>query len=475
MKNIFEILSVVTCCTLMAGAAVPEGIPPLASDDLSCDPFRPQLRYTQKRGWANDPNGLVFWKGEWHFFHQYNPFGVKWGNMHWNHAVSKDLVHWTELGLALKPDDLGTMFSGSAVTDVDNTAGFGAGAQVLIYTAAGKPFTQCLAYSQDGRIYTKYAGNPVLKNLSDGNRDPRVFWHAPTKAWVMALYGTENGHHVMWIFNSPNLKDWTKVSTYIGGDLKVKDRWLYECPGLEEIRIEGEEKTAWVVWGADDVYGVGDFDGKVFMPRAERLPGIARGKGPMSYYAAQTYADAPDGRTLWVAWYRLPYLDGSSYQHSFSLPQELTLRRTADGLRLVRRPARELKALRTGSALSCADYAASKVELAEVDVSAMCGDEARLAFNLAGVPFVYEAASQSLTVAGTTVPWKLVSGKLAFKIYLDRVGLEIFSDDGLQMAPIAAARPKPDAPRFESVEQKNVANFSLSAFPLKSIWANRAL
>ena len=452
-----------------AGAAVPDGIPPLKCEDLSRDSLRPQLRYTQRVGWANDPNGLVFWRGEWHFFHQYNPDGVKWGTMHWNHAVSRDLVHWTELGIVLRPDELGAMYSGSAVTDAENTAGFGAGAQVLVYTAAGKPFTQCLAYSLDGRTYVKYAGNPVLGSVSDENRDPRVFWHAPSRVWVMALYGTEAGRHVMWIFNSPDLKKWTKVSTYFGGELQAKDRWLYECPGLEEVRIEGEGGTAWVVWGADDVYGVGDFDGKVFTPQAERLPGIARGKGPMSYYAAQTYGGVPDGRTIWVAWYRLPYLDGASYRHSFSLPQELSLRRTAEGLRLVRRPARELKALRAGPALSCDEYAASGVELAEVDVSAKCGDGGRLAFNLAGVPFVYEAASRQLTVSGTAVPWNRRDGRLAFKVFLDRVGLEIFSDDGLQMAPFAEARPKPAAPRFELVERRDVADFTLSAFPLNSI------
>jgi len=443
-------------------------IPPLACDDLSKDPFRPQLRYTQRLGWANDPNGMVWWKGEWHFFHQHNPYGVKWGNMHWNHAVSRDLLHWTECGDALEPDALGTMFSGSAVTDVEGTAGFGKGAQVLIYTAAGKPFTQCIASSTDGRTYRKHGGNPVLGCLSSGNRDPRVFWHAPTKSWVMALYGDEAGRHVMWVFRSPDLKTWTKASSYLGGEKAKDDIWLYECPGLEELKIEGEDRTAWVVWGAGDAYAVGSFDGSVFRPSEERIPGYSHAPGSMPFYAAQTYSDVPDGRKIWVAWFRLPYRRGASFSQSFSLPQELTLRRTADGLRMVRRPARELKSLRCGPAVPFAEF---RGELAEVDVHAKISSDGRLALKLRGMPFVYDAHRRELSMAGTTVPWKSAEGVLSLKIYIDRAGAEVFSGDGLQMAPIASAFPRADERRLEVVEERGVSGASYTAYPLESVYA----
>ena len=143
------------------------------------------------KNWTNDPNGMVYYKGEYHLFFQHNPSGINWGNMTWGHAVSPDMFHWTQLEHAIYPDKLGTIFSGSAVVDENNTAGFRTGQEkvlVCIYTSAGSPFTQSIAYSNDrGRTWTKYEKNPVLKHIVGGNRDPKVFWHAPSKQWIMAL------------------------------------------------------------------------------------------------------------------------------------------------------------------------------------------------------------------------------------------------------------------------------------------------
>jgi len=470
-SRVWLVISILAAC-LAAHGALP--VPPV---DLKDDPLRPQLRFTPRTGWANDPNGLVFWKGSWHFFHQHNPGDVKWGPMHWNHAVSKDLVHWTELGDALLPDALGTMFSGSAVVDRDNTAGFGKGAMVLAYTAAGsqvspqKPFTQCLAYSLDGTAFTKYAGNPVVPCIADGGcRDPKVFWHAPTKRWVMPLYGQRDGFHVVMILTSPNLKDWTEVSSCRGDVVKQGDwrhNWLYECPGLEEIRIEGESGTAWVLWGATCDYAVGTFDGKTFTPQAERLRGLACSPQRTPFYAAQTYGNVPDGRTLWVAWFRIPYRQGAAYSQSFSLHEELTLRRTAEGLRLVRRPARELERLRKGPAVPLEAFDG---ELAEIRLSCNVPAGASVAFDLRGVPLVYDAASGTLAAPDVKVPWKLEKGNLSLIVYLDRIGMEVFSGDGLQVMPVPNACPD-RAKRDLSVKVSGpVSDRSFTAYPLRSIW-----
>ena len=162
----------------------------IGAGNLYHEPLRPQLQFSPKRGWTNDPNGLVYYNGEYHLFFQHNPYGAIWGNMHWGHATSPDLIHWEEHGEALYPDDMGPMFSGSAVVDWKNTSGFGKDNQppmVMMYTAAGKPTVQGLASSNDGRHFTKFADNPVLKQITPGNRDPKVMWYEPTKQWVLTL------------------------------------------------------------------------------------------------------------------------------------------------------------------------------------------------------------------------------------------------------------------------------------------------
>ncbi|MFN5196599.1 MAG: hypothetical protein ACK5MS_04860, partial [Planctomyces sp.] len=227
--------------------------------ELYGEPLRGQFHFSPRRGWNNDPNGCVYYNGEYHLFFQHNPYGWSWGNMHWGHAVSRDLVHWEELGDVLQPDELGPMFSGSAVVDWNNTSGFGADGRpplVLIYTAAGSPTVQCLAYSTDGRKFVKYAGNPVLGEVTGGNRDPKVFWHADTRQWVMVLYVEQRGRHTVHFCVSPNLRDW-KLASVTEGDA-VGGRYLFECPDLFELSVDGEAaRRKWVLLAANGEYGVG--------------------------------------------------------------------------------------------------------------------------------------------------------------------------------------------------------------------------
>jgi hypothetical protein len=201
-------------------AAVTPGDAVTGTEDLYRETNRPQFHFSPARGWTNDPNGCMFYKGEYHLFFQHNPFGWAWGNMTWGHAVSTDLVHWTEIGDALHPDALGTMFSGSGVVDTENTTGFKTGDEdpmVCIYTSAGgtnpwskdQPFTQSIAYSNDrGRTWQAYEKNPVVGHIIGSNRDPKVIWHAPSKRWVMVLYLEGNDYAV---FHSPDLKEWTQA------------------------------------------------------------------------------------------------------------------------------------------------------------------------------------------------------------------------------------------------------------------------
>jgi fructan beta-fructosidase len=300
--------------------------------------LRPQYHFTARRGWINDPNGLIYYNNRYHLFFQHNPYEREWENMHWGHAVSTDLLHWTELPLALHPDSIGTMFSGTAVIDYDNTLGLPEKqkepAMVAFYTANGEWQTQCMAYSTDeGLTWTKYKGNPVidshLKWQSHDTRDPKVFWYAPAKHWVMAVNERDGNT----IYNSYDLKKWTEESHITG---------FWECPELFQIAVEGSpEETHWVMWGASGTYMIGQFDGKRFTPETNKLQNLFG-----SAYAAQTFNNIPadDGRVIKMAWGRLSFGD-MPFNGCMLLPQEQILKRTKQGLRLYSRPIAETENL----------------------------------------------------------------------------------------------------------------------------------
>ncbi len=439
--------------------------------ELYDEPTRPQLRFSQRAGWINDPNGLSYRDGEWHFFFQHNPSGTKWGNLHWGHAVSKDLVHWEELGEAIGPEGDVLMFSGSAVTDAAGVAGFGRGAHLLYYTAApcGKPssgvFRQELAWSTDGRVYTKWKGNPILPNLTGGksDRDPFVFWHEPTKVWVMVLYLEVDGHDAFRIFNSTDLLHWSPTQDIVGGKIGTHGS-RYECPGLVKLVDESGGPSRWVLWGAGPLYDVGDFDGRRFTPIAENLPGWVGGPGS-GYYAGQVFNNAPDGRVIKVEWFRIE-LGADGFNQAFSLPQELTLRTTKAGARLVRRPIRELELLRDGPAVQLADF---RGELAEAHLACRPGPDAVVTFDLRGVKLVYDAKAGTLACCGRTAPWPLANGRLELRAYLDRVGLEVFAQDGSAVFPVPEARPDRARTDLSASTQGEVVDTDFRAYRLVSI------
>ena len=446
------------------------------SEHMYRESLRGQFHFSPKRGWNNDPNGCVFYNGEYHLFFQHNPYGWGWGNMHWGHAVSKDLVHWQELGDKLLPDDMGPMFSGSAVVDWNNTSGFGKDGKpplVLFYTAAGNPTVQGMAYSTDGRKFTKYAANPVLKQITSGNRDPKVIWHEPTKRWVMVLYvGLEGGKHTVHFFTSPNLRDWTLASIAEG---IAGTPFLYECPDFYELTVDGDaSRRKWVLLGADSRYAVGSFDGIRFTAEQTNLPGH-RGKG---FYAAQSFSDVPDGRRIFIGWWQTE-TKGMPFNQSMTVPLDLKLTQTDDGPRMTFSPVKELEVLRMKTHLPNVKSLkpgdknpldAISAELVEVRVEFEPGDAKEVVFNIRDIMVEYDVTKQELSVAGHRAPAPLRDGKQRLIIYCDRTGAEVFASDGLCYVPMPF-HTKPENKRlfFETRGGTATVN-ALEVHELRSAW-----
>ena len=427
--------------------------------------YRPQFHFSPCRGWTNDPNGLSYYNGEWHLFFQHNPYGVNWGNMHWGHAVSKDLFHWRELGEALYPCALGAMFSGSAVVDRDNTAGFGKNAHVLTFTGTANGSTQGVAYSLDGVNYTKYSGNPVVPNITGGNRDPRVFWYRPGRHWVLVLYVEENGRHNVVVFNSPDLKSWKRVGT-IPGDRPGDGAFLFECPELFELKVEGEDLSRWVVFGANGEYSIGTFDGQTFKTEYDRLI-LNRHIHGCGYYAAQTFGDVPDGRRILLPWFRTG-MPGMAFNQEMGLPVELKLVRTSNGLRLAEFPVKEVESLRKGPAVPFDTFDG---ELVDAAIDMRLRPYAVVRLSLRGIPLAYDAMQETLEVDGVRTSWPLADGCFKARLFIDRTGLEVYSADGLVGLPVQNARATPGDRKLRLVDgAKHVLEDRSAAYELKSVW-----
>jgi sucrose-6-phosphate hydrolase SacC (GH32 family) len=443
------------------------------ADTLYREKLRPQFHFSPRRGWNNDPNGLVFYQGEYHLFFQHNPYGWNWGNMHWGHAVSRDLVHWQELPVALYPDEHGTMYSGSAVVDWNNTAGFQTGREkvlVCIFTAAGHPFTQGIAYSNDrGRTWTKYAGNPVLPHIAAENRDPKVIWYAPEKKWVMALYLDKNDYA---LFSSKDLKKWEKMS-----DVTVPG--TSECPEFFEIPLDGDKRnTRWIFYGGNGGYLVGKFDGRTFLP--ESGPHVLeRGN---CWYASQTYNDIPaaDGRRILIPWGQMA-MPGMPFNQMMGVPVELSLRTTDEGPRLFANPVKEYASLRAKShtippqplAPGENPLAAVKGELLDLTAEFTCGDAAELGFNLRGVPIVYDLKKQELSCLDKKASLKPAAGKIRLRFMVDRTSIDIFANDGRLYMPMGVILNRDNLSLGVYAKGGSARIDSLEVHELKSAWESR--
>ena len=303
--------------------------PPTPTADSYKELYRPQIHFTPAKNWMNDPNGMVYVDGTYHLFYQYNPQGNVWGNMSWGHTTSTDLFHWKEQTVALTRDELGDIFSGSAVIDKDNTAGFGAGAMVAFYTSASDAGQQqSMAYSTDGgKTFTRYVANPVIKNNDDRQRDPKVFWHADSKQWIMSLAkGWSKGIE---FFGSTDMKTWSKLSTFIV-ELPGRPNLQWECPDLLQF---GDKWVLLVsvnpggpILGSGMMYFVGDFDGKEFKADALDYP-LWLDYG-MDNYAGVTWSNTAD-RKIMIGWMNNWSYAGdvpcSPWRSAMTLPRELKL------------------------------------------------------------------------------------------------------------------------------------------------------
>ena len=428
------------------------------------EPYRPAFHFTPQTGWMNDPNGLVFLNGKYHLFFQYYPDDIVWGPMHWGHAVSADLIHWQHLPIALFPDSSGWIFSGSAVIDKDNTAGFGKNAMVAVFTYHSdarwkKGFknteNQALAYSNDeGKTWIKYKGNPVLQNAGEQDfRDPKVFWNDEIKRWNLVLAAG----NIIKIFSSPDLKNWQHESDYtpsVQGDFGV-----WECPDLFKMKVGREEK--WILMisqtmnapngGVGNRYFVGDFNGKVFS-NVEGGDWLDYGK---DFYAAATFNNVNENKRILIAWMsNWQYADktpASVWRCSMTLPRSMTLIKTNGRYYLKQEIVKQFQSLTTNfnsTKQVSTPFKASGNNLSQAEISfAIDSTTSNLTIevsNVAGESFTIDMNGKQLMIDRTKSGNTGFSDKFAaepqsmplqekiyhFQIILDKSSVEVLVNNG---------------------------------------------
>jgi len=430
--------------------------------DLYDEPYRPRYRFTAQSGWLNDPNGLAYYNGEYHMFFQHDPVAGMSEVKYWGHAVSKDLVHWRELPTALYMDELGSMWSGGAVVDHRNDSGLGENGKpplLMFYTAAGVPSTQCLAYSTDGRAFTKFEGNPILPEFTGYNRDPKVEWHEPSRKWIMTLYVERSGVHTIEFFGSTNLKEWEFLSRTEG---------FYECPDFFELKVHGTSDRKWVLSAANTDYMVGEFDGTRFIPETP----ILKGNFGSGYYAPQTFSDVPDGRRIQIGW-MLASPPDSRFTQCMSIPMELKLERENGQYRLSRHPVPELDSIAKFAALegetvdrdSRDPLAKFRADAAVFKLKTIAEPGAVWNLNVRGIEIAFNADRRELTVGDRKHTLRTAS--VDIEVFVDRMGLEVFANG--DYIPLPTVFPLDDLAYSFRVPQGKV-RLSGKYGAMRSIW-----
>ena len=450
-------------------------------DEVYTEKLRPQLHFSSKRGWNNDPNGMMYYKGEYHLFYQHNPYSALGGNMTWGHAVSKDIIHWEELGDAIHLDEYGTIFSGSGVVDWNNTTGFQTGDEpplitIFTYSGAvdagpwseGELFTQAIAYSNDrGRTWTKYEGNPVQGRVRGDNRDPKVIWWEETKEWVIILW-LDTGQ--MAFFRSEDLKRWELQSIFESGAAN-------ECAELFQLAVDGDESNKkWIFYGGTGDYYIGDFDGSKYTPEGK----ITRYSYGNCFYASQTFSDVPkeDGRRIQMGW-GLNHVTGMPFDQMMTFPVVLTLHTTEEGLRMFPNPVEEIENLYakehewTNVAIPAdGSVPAPGVEGELFDIEAVfdVGDAEELGLSIRGEEIVYNAREELLIFGESKAPLKAKDGNIRLRCIVDRTSIEIFANGGRIYMP-CKFRPEDAEKTIAAFARGGEAEFtSIKIRELESIW-----
>ena len=442
--------------------------------------YRPQFHFSPRTNWTNDPNGLVYYQGEYHLFFQHNPTGINWGNMTWGHAVSPDLAHWKQLDDAIRPDRLGTIFSGSAAVDWENTTGFQTGTEkpiVAIYTAAGgtseeskgQEFSQCIAYSNDrGRTWTKYEKNPVLPHIIGGNRDPKVIWYAPARRWILALFLDKEEYA---LFTSPDMKTWTKLQS-------LPPFGCGECPDFFPMAVDGHPKELkWVFTGANGHYLVGSFDGKQFTPDSLQAQAADSGR---NYYAVQTYSDIPpkDGRRIQIAWMAGGQYPGMPFNQQMSFPCEMKLRRFPEGLRICRTPVKEIELLHEkrhewrNLSVKPGENPLADIhgDLFDIRLEVEPGAATAFGLDIRGKKLTYRVAQKKLLCLGSSADLALEGRRISLQILVDRTSIEVYANSG-RTAMTSCFLPNPDDRSLAFFTIGGTAHVSrMQVFELRSAW-----
>ncbi len=440
-------------------------------DSSNRETYRPVYHHTPVYGWMNDPNGMFYKDGVYHLYFQYNPYGSMWGNMTWGHSTSTDLTHWTYEGTAIVPDAWGAIFSGSCVVDKDNTAGFGKGAVVAFYTSAkstpwGDIQSQSMAYSLDnGKTFIKYEHNPILTSTERDFRDPKVFWYAPGKHWVMMLaVGQE-----MQIYSSGNLKEWKKESSF--GAMQGAHGGVWECPDLVEVAVEGSKEKKWVLicnlnpggpfGGSAAQYFVGSFDGKKFVNESPtQTKWLDWGK---DNYATVTWSNAPAGRCIalgWMSnWQYANNVPTTQYRSANTLARDLTLYRAGGELYLKSKPSPEIKKARAEekkistfevkgnyevASLLADNKGAYEIEMtienkgtSKIDFSLMNekGEKVAMYYDVVRKQFVMDRSASGIVGFSRDFPAVTVApvrntDQIHLRLFIDRSSVEAFGEDG---------------------------------------------
>ena len=487
------------------------------------EPHRPQIHFSPPVNWMNDPNGMVYLDGEYHLFYQYYPNATVWGPMHWGHAVSRDLVHWENLPIALAPDKLGYIFSGSAIVDKQNTSGFGDGKNVPIvamftyHDMAGEKAgrtnfqSQGIAYSLDnGRTFTKYDKNPVIpnpENIKDF-RDTKVFWHEETQQWKVVFAVADRVR----FYSSNNLKDWKLTGEF--GKTFGSHGGVWECPDLFPLKVKGANRTKWVLLssinpggangGSATQYFVGDFDGKTFKSdnAPETVLWLDYGR---DNYAGVTWSNAPKNRRIFLGWMSnwdyAQTVPTEKWRSAMTLPRELTLIQTEKGIRIVQNPVAETVNLREKPLLSHKNLkVASQLKLDSlnapltemlfeinlskteskdfgIELSNSKGEIYRIGFDVRRNSFYSDRTkagsnnfSGKFAAEKHFAPRSSSEKTLVFHLFFDAASVELFADNG-QTALTDIFFPSEDFNRYKiysgdaKIEAKN-----LKVWKLKSIW-----